>query len=295
MPKWSKRPGTAVILTVKGARVVDHATAEKQRRVQDTEIARIESARTTREERIKRLRTRQRSDRKLICLAEIADLWARPPGDDLPNKNRRAAAVATLARALIEGEFTVNGRVQVWHVEPEPLMEQIDDQGRLATRHVQHRLNPDQIDWLRENRGDVKALSVLLDHCWARRSVLNRCFERTGHPWPPHFDPETKQSPAPAAGMATLANAASEPARHPRRGTSGYDAADRRVFSEIGSLISTGKARSPYGAALLLADDLAGAGTAETKAKRVSSRYRKMVRETPKSTVNNGKDTERRP
>ena len=64
--------------------------------------------------------------------------------------------------------------------------------------------------------------------------------------------------------------------RGPGRGTTGYQEADRELFSEISSLIKRG-ARSPYGAALKLVDEdkVAGKGTRGSKARRLSKLYRK--------------------
>jgi hypothetical protein len=65
--------------------------------------------------------------------------------------------------------------------------------------------------------------------------------------------------------------------RGPTHGTTGYLDADRKQFAAISQLIESGKARAPYGAALILARNrkLAGAGTAESRAKRVAGLYRK--------------------
>jgi len=65
------------------------------------------------------------------------------------------------------------------------------------------------------------------------------------------------------------------PVRGPTRNKSSYASADRKVFPQIKKLISLGKARSAYGAALELAyeDKLAGGGTKESKARRVARRY----------------------
>ena len=66
--------------------------------------------------------------------------------------------------------------------------------------------------------------------------------------------------------------------RGPRCGTTGFRDADRKLFPEITRMTKGGgKARSAYGAALHLADEgkIAGTGSRETKAKRVSARYLK--------------------
>jgi hypothetical protein len=63
--------------------------------------------------------------------------------------------------------------------------------------------------------------------------------------------------------------------RGPRQHTTGYETSDRKLFPRIKELISSGKARSPHSAALMLSDDIAGGGTSESKAKRLSARYRK--------------------
>jgi hypothetical protein len=65
--------------------------------------------------------------------------------------------------------------------------------------------------------------------------------------------------------------------RGPRSGTTGYQVADRKAFPEISRLMTEGEARSPYGAALILAckGKLVGGGTPETRARRVSALYRR--------------------
>jgi hypothetical protein len=64
--------------------------------------------------------------------------------------------------------------------------------------------------------------------------------------------------------------------RGPKQGTTGYQKADRSLFIDISKSIADGK-RSAYGAALILADEgkIRGAGTQESKAKRVSALYRR--------------------
>jgi hypothetical protein len=65
--------------------------------------------------------------------------------------------------------------------------------------------------------------------------------------------------------------------RGPELGTTGLREADRKVFAEIVERIRSGGARSPYGAALAMAREgtIAGNGTPESKAKRVSALYRR--------------------
>jgi hypothetical protein len=68
--------------------------------------------------------------------------------------------------------------------------------------------------------------------------------------------------------------------RGPRQNTTGYQTHDRKLFRRINELRNSGKARSPYDAALQLAkaNEVAplGATTSpESKAKRLSARYRK--------------------
>jgi hypothetical protein len=64
--------------------------------------------------------------------------------------------------------------------------------------------------------------------------------------------------------------------RGPRRGTSGYYAADRKLFPTIKRMLKSGEARSPFGAALKLAIDgkVAGNSSPESRAKRLSGHYR---------------------
>ena len=65
--------------------------------------------------------------------------------------------------------------------------------------------------------------------------------------------------------------------RGPEYETTGYHASDRKALRRMSRLIKEGKARSAYGAALKLADELAGDGTPQSKAKRVATLYRKEV------------------
>jgi hypothetical protein len=68
--------------------------------------------------------------------------------------------------------------------------------------------------------------------------------------------------------------------RGPVRGTTGFQASDRKLFSQIDKLIKSGNARSPHDAALILADKekIMGPGSRENKARRLASRYRKERR-----------------
>jgi hypothetical protein len=64
--------------------------------------------------------------------------------------------------------------------------------------------------------------------------------------------------------------------RGPRQNTTGYQASDRKLFPCMRKLIKNGDARSPYSAALLLANDIRGRNSSpESKAKRVSKLYRR--------------------
>jgi hypothetical protein len=58
----------------------------------------------------------------------------------------------------------------------------------------------------------------------------------------------------------------------PERGTTGFRSQDRKLFLRISDLMTAGQARSAHDAALILAKggEIAGAGTPENKAKRVS-------------------------
>jgi len=66
--------------------------------------------------------------------------------------------------------------------------------------------------------------------------------------------------------------------RGPEHGTTGYQALDSKLFPQISRLLKM--ARSSYGAALMLADQgkIAGAGSRESKAKRVSRLYLRETR-----------------
>jgi hypothetical protein len=65
--------------------------------------------------------------------------------------------------------------------------------------------------------------------------------------------------------------------RGPQQGTTGYRDYDRKLFPRIKRLIDSGAARSAYGAALQLVREMKieGGGTDESRAKRLSQRYRK--------------------
>ena len=68
--------------------------------------------------------------------------------------------------------------------------------------------------------------------------------------------------------------------RGPRPNTTGYEAHDRKLFRRMRTLINNGRAGSPHGAARMLADKIKGPGTAESKAKRLSARYREALTNT---------------
>ena len=63
--------------------------------------------------------------------------------------------------------------------------------------------------------------------------------------------------------------------RGPKPNSTGYQCRDRKLFPQIERLINSGRAQSPHGAALRIVSKIAGSGTAESKAKRVSALYRK--------------------
>jgi len=66
----------------------------------------------------------------------------------------------------------------------------------------------------------------------------------------------------------------------PARDTTGYQASDRKLFPEISRMIESGDARSAYGAALRIADKIAGRNSKpESRAIRLSALYRKELPE----------------
>lgn len=78
------------------------------------------------------------------------------------------------------------------------------------------------------------------------------------------------------------------PRRGPPPGENNYRRADAKLFPEITRLIRSGRARSPYGAAMLVMERkgvaaVAGYGSRENKAKRISALYRRThtVRRNP--------------
>lgn len=85
-----------------------------------------------------------------------------------------------------------------------------------------------------------------------------------------HKRDRTVPSPSPAAKIK-LKNSR----RGPKQGTTGLQTSDRNLFPRITEQIQSGKARSPYGAALNLMAEIAGNGTPKNKAKRVSALYRR--------------------
>ena len=85
----------------------------------------------------------------------------------------------------------------------------------------------------------------------------------------------TKVLIAAGAGRPVVEAKLKKPERGPVRGTTGYQASDRKLFPEITKLIENGEARSAGGAALMLKDKIAGPGSPENKAKRVAALYRK--------------------
>lgn len=81
-------------------------------------------------------------------------------------------------------------------------------------------------------------------------------------------------------GFRRWVSAVSKPKHGPRSGNSGFQIADEKALAKIAALLEKGTVRSPYGAAMHLAirGELAGGGSVESKAKRVSARYRDRVR-----------------
>jgi hypothetical protein len=65
--------------------------------------------------------------------------------------------------------------------------------------------------------------------------------------------------------------------RGPEKDTTGLVDADRKLFRHIRTMIRTGSAQSPYGAALLLVHErkVGGRGSPESRAKRLSARFRR--------------------
>ena len=63
----------------------------------------------------------------------------------------------------------------------------------------------------------------------------------------------------------------------PKRDETGYAEADKQLFPKMRRLIKEKSLRSPYAAALKLAEEgkVAGSGTFESRAKRLASRFRK--------------------
>lgn len=57
------------------------------------------------------------------------------------------------------------------------------------------------------------------------------------------------------------------------RPATGYAAADRELFPKIEELLQKGQARGAYGAAMLIADRIAGRGAPENRAKRLADRF----------------------
>jgi len=65
--------------------------------------------------------------------------------------------------------------------------------------------------------------------------------------------------------------------RGPAPGTTGFASQDRKLFPKMQKKIDNGEARSPHSAAMQLIGEIAGGGSPESKAKRVSARYRKRM------------------
>jgi hypothetical protein len=134
-----------------------------------------------------------------------------------------------------------------------------------------------------------KAALALVEN---KLAVINR-FEqpfpermhKTYHAWLPEFAAAVRRGSDPndfrhilkriiVSGFSKwLRNEPGGP-RGPQPGTTGWQAVDRKLFPKISKLIKAGRARSPYGAALLIADQIVGSNDEKSKAKRVSGLYR---------------------
>jgi hypothetical protein len=142
-------------------------------------------------------------------------------------------------------------RLQLWQAAAAALVEK-----RLLALNLSERMNPGMAmtvaDWLIRFR---RAVDRSNDPNNFAAHILKRIFIRE------------------SAFEQWLRNADTG-RRGPTQDTTGYKAADRKFFPSISRMLKSGDARSAYGAALKLADKLAGTGTPESKAIRVSKQYR---------------------
>lgn len=80
-----------------------------------------------------------------------------------------------------------------------------------------------------------------------------------------------------SAGLTGMHSTSRSKKRGPQKG-GGWAKADEALFPEIAKLIESGKAKSAYGATLIIGERLPGEGDAINRAKRVSGRYLKAKR-----------------
>jgi hypothetical protein len=110
--------------------------------------------------RIERWKLRQANTHDWVCLADIADLCSRHPGDFDRDHRRLMLAYLELQQSIARGEFSKGARLKVLYLEPQP--PSLRDPVRL-------RLNA---EWIRLHHDRV--LDHVLEHCWAPRELCVR-------------------------------------------------------------------------------------------------------------------------
>jgi hypothetical protein len=219
----------------------------------ETQIKAKKARRQFRQRRLDRFRQRQARVLEWIKFSDIADWCAREHGIIAIDQQLEAAAYRELGEAILRGEFDLNGRTRVLHLNPvTPLARMTKDV--FATIPFG---DPGRREWLK--------------WCWAPADLAMHWFARKRVPLPEHlFPPATRTGD----GSPDEARRATAPHRQHSApiGTS-YKHKDAQLVTEIASLLQSGAARNRWDAALAVSGKAMGIGNAESKAKRLLLRY----------------------
>jgi hypothetical protein len=227
--------------------------------------------------RIQRFIEIQQDKREWINLWEIAE-WCSEESSVVPNEVAREAAYQKLQRDLLEGDFEENGRSRVLYLHP---------------RTSKARMTRDWLTRLMEVYDQSTINSQYLAPCWIPREFFERWLAKhrmQAHPQ--RFEPKSPTASAtthpvsqarkavvPPVIAEGVGRGASDAARKGRFGPEPgtlrrYDAADRKLFPELERIMAEEK-KSRTAAALALVDQIAGAGTPQSRAKRLAALHKR--------------------
>jgi len=142
---------------------------------------------------IERWEEYQLDARRWIRLSNIAEELSRPPGDALPDDNRRGRAYVELLNALDGGEFQrADGR-----------------SGALLLHRfgAMLRMNSDALRRMRETHSHQTFVDEYLGHTWIPVAMAHAFFAQRGQKFPPLLEPGQQSSAKRNAGKPRIAEA----------------------------------------------------------------------------------------